>query len=402
MNQIAKEKRNFQKQNLHAMAIEQLLNDEIKTTKQKAVIETLENEENEILNRTIFVTNIKDIRVGSNLKALQTFFERNFGPVEQCCITSFQSKRKPNHNLRNNRSNPPPPAKVTFRSVQSAIKVFGMPLDEARNGGSKSAMKLISAQGVAYNGKQNAGKLKVYLAVKRIKKMPITEEDVYGLSKTLEVSSISLGHWIPEDSGLLFLKGAPIEIGKYEDEYEFLEEYSGFQGSQMKLDLRQRLIQIRATVDLSGSFLFNLFNEQFNTITFRLKDIDTYLDLAYDESSDTHCLVFGCKEPPKLYKVEVFNELGYCYEKSTRLTGLEDAPFDHCFGFKISFEQSQLKMLFNNHDKFHCRLQDFGITRAKCFDDCITLSTKKISYGLKERNDMAHGITSIPNEKLRK
>lgn len=420
-----KNKHNKRRRQLfHAQSIQRQINNDTKYVQHKEFLDSIESKEVDELNRTIYVTNVKDLRVGSNLISLRSFFNQ-YGFVEKC-ITEHQKRN-------NSKRGIPPAGKITFKSAVSAEKIFGQPLDKVRMLSRDKVAKFIPSP-VAYDGKKHPGLLKVnqqclrsqklsalvliyslytsYLKVypaerKSAKRVAVREESSQDiLSETLTLSSISLGHWIPEDAGLYFLNeahGEPFE----EKGYEFLEESTGlFEGADVTFNLRRRVIQIQAECKLSVfDDLVSLIDElglSYHVITFRLQDIPTFLDLGYDDVKDSYSLLFRCEKPPQIHKI-YYNE-GNDFENKTRLTEVHGAPFGHCFGIKISCRKDQFDKIFKmknlNHNNFLQRLKDFGIMRAEVegYDDAIRLQTTPIN--IIERDEIEKELSGISNKKI--
>lgn len=73
--------------------------------------------EEELLSRTIFVTNVKDLRNHRNLDLLKAFFAREYGPVERCTLER--------HSGRGGRGGGFPRARLRFRNEGDAKAIFG-------------------------------------------------------------------------------------------------------------------------------------------------------------------------------------------------------------------------------------------------------------------------------------
>ena len=392
----SKKRKNRRRKRFHAQVVERLIHDDSKYDEHKEFLKEVERKEIEELNRTIFISNARDLRIGYNLTMLKQFFESTYGPVENCCISFYENKRRSN----NGRNSAPPPGKITFKSASSATKIFGKPLHEVRLSGKKNSMKLVEAS-IAHHGRHNAGYLKVFPAEKTLpKRAPIQEENQDPLSKTLIATSIGLGHWIPEDHGLFFINEDSSNHQHDKEKYEFVEEFSGFKGAKVKIDLRHRLLQIK--IDLSRNI--NIFDgiflkeENYGTITFRFKSVQTFFDLGYENKQSCYSILFSCKEPPKIHKVHICPYS--LYETSYRLTSLENAPFDHCLGFKLCCQKSEFEKLFNSKDDFPRRLKEFGIMRTESLYEAIPFCTRRIKFGEYEKEMLEKAIMNIPDKKI--
>jgi hypothetical protein len=73
--------------------------------------------EKELLSRTIFVTNVKDLRNSHNLSLLKVFFQRAYGPVEHCVLAS--------HSGKSGRGQSFPKARLRFKHERDAKAIFG-------------------------------------------------------------------------------------------------------------------------------------------------------------------------------------------------------------------------------------------------------------------------------------
>ena len=365
-------KNKHRKRRIHAQAMERLIHDDEKFAKHKAFLEKVEQDEVNFLNRTIFVTNAKDLRLQANIESLKTFFQSRYGDVEKCCISSYQGKQKAN-------SKKPPPATITFKTSSTAAKLFGRPLDVMRRQTNRQQSKtLIRAEGVAYHRGYCPNDLIIYPAEqKSSNRIPLQDHVDDVLSNIIAARSISLGHWVPEDNGLHYLK--EVDVKNFTNEkQEFLEEFSGFHGAEVRLDLRRRLLQIKLKVVKQ----ILLDTEYFQTILVRFKDLQRAIHLGYDEDDASFSLLFSCKHPPKLTEITITPNL---YESSERLTSIQDAPFGRCLGYKICCSKSEFDSLFRQREKFSKRMNDFGIVMADSCDDAIFYKTRQIEYGSDEK-----------------
>lgn len=243
------------------------------------------------------------------------------------------------------------------------------------------------------------------MSKKASNRVPIKEEDTDGLSMILQASSISLGHWVPEDSGLHFLNESADQHCHDDHEYEFLEEFTGFQCSQVRLDLRRRILQIKRkhqdTIEINDIILSLAElrlgpKESYDTITFRLKDIETSIDLGYDAAKSDYSLLFSCKQPPKLHKVTIRDNY---FDQSERLTNICDAPFGRCLGFKISCQKTQFEKLFGRDYDFLMRLKDFGMMSAGNVSDAIHFKTTRIEYNSSGKDILEKAMCNITDRK---
>jgi hypothetical protein len=95
----------------HEQYIAQLLADDAYKEQQKAFRANFKKQREDILSRTIYVTNVLNLKEERNLQALQSFMAARYGTVEFC------------NRVENDRQFPP--ARIRFRSASDASKVFG-------------------------------------------------------------------------------------------------------------------------------------------------------------------------------------------------------------------------------------------------------------------------------------
>ena len=93
-NNRKKKNRRRRKQRFHAQAVERLIQDDSKYDEHEEFLKEVKKKEIEDLNRTIFISNAKDLRIGLNLTILRVFFESTYGPVEKCSISCYKKKQK--------------------------------------------------------------------------------------------------------------------------------------------------------------------------------------------------------------------------------------------------------------------------------------------------------------------
>jgi len=368
--------------------MESLVKDSFKYENHKTFLKGLEKEELLKSNRTVFVTNVKNLNIETNVKQLQLFFQTRYGEIEECVVIAAQiGRRNRNHNRR------PPCAKITFRYLPDAKLIFDKSLEEARKDGS-NAFKLIRAS-IAYHGRINPGFLKVRPAeVKSFNHRTNIHEGEGSLSNSFMVSSVSLGHWVPpgEDNGVDILNDTEYGGSIEESEVtEFIEEFIGFNGSKIIFNLKQRILQIQVTVNKDVMFLIDPIQY---SITFRLKQLQSSINFGYED--ECYSILFNCVEPPKLERR--INEDG----STERVTSIGNAPFGRCFGYKLILTKYETLKIISTRNNFLNNLIDFGVLKngAEDLDNAVQLVTRRVTFGTIEKSEIESCLKNIPNRKL--
>lgn len=305
---------------------------------QKGYLSTISEIESDLLSRTIFVTNVKDLSRESNLAALKWFFEMNYGPVEECVAVE---SRKPHHSF--------PPARVRFFSKRDAEKLFGKELIMAR-----------TVQASVYP----TGCLIAHGNAIRVRPSdPYTnmvEETISGSSVVFRGATIALGHWFSarvRDGYNIVSAGDERERGNL-----WLEELAvPYYFPSMKVDFLDRTVKIEWHHEDEGAasrIMEQLSYYSKHFISFRFKDLLGPMELFPSESA----LFFSLKYPPKLYKSSVYEgeRDDERLERQVEMCGIDTCHFGSCLGYMLTLDRPTISILRANTEAME-NMRRFGI-----------------------------------------
>jgi hypothetical protein len=289
--------------------------------------------ERDILSKTIFVTNVKDLNNEINLRSLKRFFEEHYGPVKRCERSRFSDKRK-----CHGRSYPP--ARIRFENAADAEKIFeGEMMIRVR-----SHKKINCPAG--YKGSIRVQSSRKYDGM-------LDSELVQASVVELYASELATGHWFGVDD----------EMWLPEDDQfvadEWFEEYRKDGDFTIVMNVSERKVEIRMQSDSLS--LFSLPHEHSTDIlSFRFKQLQQPIEICHNPECNESCwLIFTLKHPPKLEK-----EIGDGdYKRSIRCIQFGDLQADHfgdCTALKLAVTEQQLHHLFMNTNSFE-KLKKFGI-----------------------------------------
>jgi hypothetical protein len=317
--------------------------------KQKEFLEKVAENEEEILTRTIFVSQVKDLKQPQNLQLLKAFFEITYGPVEECVATTF-SNRKSKVRF--------PPARVRFSQKSDVEKIFGMDLYNAARGksiGIRPGVRFDIAHG---------GLLRIRPSEKYPNMVVLDDTKIEFTS-----SNLALGHWCPDDEH----RFGGFETKEETIGSEWLEEENTQLACSVAIDLKARAIQIQMiNSDRSRNILHMAFGVQLNldeilpetyTISFRFKDLVQSLELCREPNcSEEYSFLFTLKYPPKLFRWTTTLLGDESRERITSIPGISKACFGRSLGFKLSLSLSSVDRLLLNEGALR-KLQNFGVMK---------------------------------------
>ena len=283
--------------------------------------------EQELLSRTIFVTNVKNLRDGHNLKLLEQFFENQYGPVELCMVASFSRKK--------GRYNTFPPARVRFRHVNDAQCIFGgKKLSLVQHDHDPPVQ--IPNYAVGYKG---------FLRVQPSERYPNMDERSNENNVRITGENLRIGHWCPAEADEYVFAGYD---ARREDSM-FLVEDVIQQQVEFTIDITSRMVQVR----LKGSPYM---------ITFRFKDLQGAMGVFQIKSS--YAIVFRLKYPPRIYHLtHELDQYGESKEIATRcieLCTVRTETFGSCYGFMIQVSYCHIRNFFENREKLR-KMKKFGL-----------------------------------------
>jgi hypothetical protein len=189
--------------------------------------------EQDMLNRTILVTNVLSLNEKSNLDRLKAFLEQSFGPIQCCIVSSFGTKGKIKKGSIRERY---PPARVTFEYQTSAENIFGGKLTDVA--GMRKAVQF-PCHTVGY---------KRFIKVSPSQNIDGMVQDNINGSKllTLTTEGLCIGHWFPVDYDII------VALPGFESEQsclanEWFEEQEMEIHPILKIDLVNALILLDFT-----------------------------------------------------------------------------------------------------------------------------------------------------------
>lgn len=388
--------------------VEKIVEGETNQSHQKEYQAAVKQVESDILARTVFVTNIRDVNDDRNLQRLRHHLEVHYGPVEECSRGHY-------HNPRSNFRKPKyyPPARVKFRHRRDAEALFGgkalaeytgdpilVPCPEVgmytRHGGSRS------------------------IRVQPTKRYPgMADATLQGGCIELQVVSLGIGHWVPAsldaylDYCELIEKGHGLhETGSHDSfvEEELLENCD----LTMELDLNNRRVQILApqqTENCENSYtskgsarspidqvsteladfdlrlaIDHILNSDMDllhvgswqdVISFRFKELNGYIHF-YSNKKGSSFLIFALKWPPGLFeenKVDMRKrKIGF-----SRITA---DVFGRCQAIKVELGKDSTQVLLRHQAIVRLkksgvfstelgnsdRVAEIEVTKLKCFE----------------------------------
>ena len=250
------------------------------------------DKEKDVLSRTVFVTQVRDLRSPGNLLGLRRFMERTYGQVVECKATRFPGRHRRAKRVTF------PPARVQFQSKVSAEKIFGgVELLRVRQ-----AVPVFCPVGYK-NGQIWVKSCELY--------DDMIESALKGSVVVVNGSMLSLGHWFPACDELI-----PIENENTErNEWVQVKKCAA---PVINIDIHKRVVELQSNFEL---------------ISFRFKQLVAPIELCR-EAAVGYSFVFKLKHPPKLFQVN------HCTdgEEHLRVTTWSNVPisdFGRCLGYKI-------------------------------------------------------------------
>jgi hypothetical protein len=332
---------------------------------QSEYLSTIAEVEKDILSRTVYVTQVKDLKQESNLTELKRFFEINYGRVEECVRAPFTGKKgKRNHNF--------PHARVRFVLKEDAEKIFGgKELLLARTEGPVD----ITACSVAHG---KAIKVRPSDQYPNMAKESLSESHL-----EFNASTIALGHWFSasgEDSYRIVSPGE--EQGRATNVW--LEEIKPSCFASVKIDLRKRAVEIELHTQ-GGEltrFMALLAYHTRDVIAFRFKDLLGPIEFIPAKRA----LFFRLKHPPKLYKVTTYLSQDWDDERhrDVELPGVETCYFGGCLGYKLKLDATAISRLQANKEAME-KIRRFGIWEDGSTLDSV--SSVRLSASQKAEHD---------------
>ena len=288
-------------------------------------------QEKDILSRSIFVTNVRDLRVESNLEALKKFFNDVYGDVKYCRRTVRSDRRK-------GRGRPIiyPPARVVFFHKDDAERVFG----------GQELSKVVGSQQIRCPLGHKNGEI---LVRPSIPSNDILLEETEGSQVRMRASGLWLGHWCPGEREMDMLSN------DHQDEGEWLGVVEG-SPPVMVIDIKERCIELTYKGPAREY-----------RIMFKFKELLTPIALCRQESDELY-LIFSLKNPPlvhaklseyepgdniaeilwQLSEINLVNENEPEFRRTRTWDRLSGEQLGLYLGYKLLIPGVQIKELFLN------------------------------------------------------
>ena len=313
---------------------------------------------------------------------METFLEQKYGPVENCVVDKLKRHAYPG-------------AKVTFVNQEDSYTIYHKSLLEVRK--QNKTRKRIESPSCGHRGF-----ITVQPGLPDRAQIHTSSDASY---ITFNVLSVSMGHFNQKDGALMYLD----DLSNGNASLEYLEEYEGFRHMKVKLDLQNRSICLSKDTsavmdDLMQRFVKNILNQNIeyeDCVIFRLKGLYGALDLYKMENSGGLSLILVAKYPPKLVHKRTYEDGKEATERLTSIHGESNAPFDHCFAYKLNISDSVAKTLFSDRDFFQ-KLRDFGMIHSYGVfskNAINTISVKMINFDDKQKRKLQDKLCSINHEK---
>jgi hypothetical protein len=176
--------------------------------------------EQELLSRTIFVSNVKNLRDRHNFALLEDFFRNQYGPVELCIPAIFSGKKGAF-----------PKARVRFRNVHDAQRIFG---------GKK--LSLVQRDRDRPVDVQHAIGHKGFLRIQPSKRYHNMDEPSVDENKVIITGDrLQIGHWCPAETEEYVYAG----YGERREDNLFLIEDVIHHPVEFSVDVTSRTVEVR-------------------------------------------------------------------------------------------------------------------------------------------------------------
>lgn len=336
----------------HARFVDDVIDQEKARSEQKEYAEKARAIEEDLLTRTIFVTNVLDLNDDRNVQALRRFMEQNYGTVVRCVKDKYNTRR-PNHSQAQF-----PPARVTFAAKHAAEKVFnGMALRSA-------TPQNIFCPAVGHRGTIRVTPSRRYTGM--------LTAALTGNCLSFQSDCITFGHWIPSfDDAYLNWENASNEneaaSEKPSNDQEpetFYKEADQSGPLEVSIDLSARKIEI-SSIDCAlpsptnlNMLLMNILApavHRKDILSVRFKELRNHFRLCEDVAHGGFCLVFATKWPPKLETKDDQD----VRQRETTFCSVPCKVLGRCLGFMISIPKASLPLILNHESNE--RLRKFGV-----------------------------------------
>ena len=287
--------------------------------------------EQELLSRTVLVSNVKDLRIPHNLDLLGEFFKCKYGNLEMCSVATFFGKKKRwKHNGFQK-------ARIRFQNVEDAQKIFrGKKLLHVRR--DQDAPVVISDAFVGPHLVGDKGTLRVQPS-QRYPDMEVDSDSCVWVT----CYNLRIGHWRPSGSDAFEAEG-------HEEHEEFLIEDCSHSAVDVCINLDARMVQVQLQCSPYR-------------ISFRFKDLVGQMGVFLDESS-SYAILFRLKHPPAIHHISHYvDRVGMEQESTSRcleMGGITSETFGSCFGYMLQTSSQNIAALFRDKNQLQ-RMKRFGV-----------------------------------------
>jgi hypothetical protein len=340
--------------------------------------------EKDILSRTVYFFQAKDLRRDDNLRALHSFLERNYGRVQECVRFNDRKKRKQGF----------PGARVRFQFKGDAEKFF-------------SGVELLKVSTPFEELPCSVG----YRGNIRVKPCPpyadMAKDELEGSVIKFTGSALCLGHWFPSGEDI-YSTWNDEAVG--EDGSEWLGELETGTACTISIDLNNRIVELGDSgKDLSGGSDFDSLLAMMAGLTanrhfaiFHFKDLVNHIDVCVDpENPNEYALLFSLKHSPKLELEDLFSEKSSERERSVSFGSVQSDVFGDCHSFKLSVSKTELDSIFLNERGLE-RLQAFGVFRKGIYSVRQSSSFKSMYIGILRKALLEEEMKRIDDRKAGK
>lgn len=355
---------------------------------QSEYLERIARIEKDILSRTVYVFQARDLKRDANLEALRLFLETRYGLVEEC-IRHHDGKKK----------HPFPGARVRFQFKLDAEKIFG---------GSTELSRISTFVEVPCAVGCRRGMI-------RIKPCPpyadIAKMELIGSTIEFTATRLALGHWFPPGKDVFT---SWTQEGK--DLAEWLGEVETDISCTFSIDLNKRTVELGTTgvsevgaAGVSGlgglMSLLGVFEPTSRHFaSFRFKELVDHIDIGIDpQNPDEYTLLFELKHPPKLESESVPDRVLGHRERTVQFGTVPSDAFGECLSFKLSVSSTALDRIFLNRGGWD-KLQSFGVFQrgVRSVQDAIPFASKFIGDLQEAKASVNHGLEGVEDQRVGK
>jgi hypothetical protein len=356
--------------------------DESKANHKKYLSE-IASDVDELRSRTVFVSQVKDLKEEINSQNLKLFLESKYGPVEKLLVTNDGNRGSGRGIKRRKYGQQFPRARVRFTSAVHAQKIFGgrslLVLDP------KTTSVDVQCDSAGHRG---------FLKIQPSESHPSLYLDDISTSTTIEFTAdnVSVGHWIPaRKDSYVQLMGDGVTETSQDSQSDVLKELGEMDKFEWKKDewleegqvgkckvvfalgLRQMEIQIEKE-ELVVAYLVVDF-----------KWMHTHMDICRG-SSNRVSLAFALTQCPLLMDSE--------RDRVLRYGSIQSKTFARCRGIRLLVDDSVLAQLQLTPERVS-EFKQFGLVSRSVlkFEPDVEIAIRSIF----ENGQIEASLQSIPD-----